>query len=117
MPLIPSPLKSDFWAITSYFNPARYRKRHSNFQVFRKHLKAPLIAVELSYWEGFELQDEDADIVVRLHGGAVLWQKERLLNVALKALPETCRKVAWLDCDIIFQSDDWVGSAGRLLDD
>ncbi len=46
-----------------------------------------------------------------------MWQKERLLNLGLQALPETCRKVAWLDCDIVFGSDDWVAEAERRLDD
>src|SRR5262245_13099430 len=80
-----SAAEGDFWAITTYFNPARYRRRLSNFKIFRKHLKLPLIAVELSYSDGYELQDEDADVLIRLRGGAVLWQKERLFNVALKA--------------------------------
>jgi hypothetical protein len=106
----------DFWAITTYFNPARYRRRLSNFKIFRKYLNVPLLAVEWSYSDDFELQDHDADILVRLHGGAVLWQKERLLNLALKALPNSCHKVAWLDCDIIFQQDNWAQSASMLLD-
>jgi len=108
--------ESDFWAITSYFNPVRYRRRLANFRVFRKHLNVPLVAVELAYSDGFELQVGDADILLQLRGGAVLWQKERLLNLALQALPKSCRKVAWVDCDIIFRSPDWAESADRLLD-
>jgi hypothetical protein len=104
------------WAITTYFNPMRYRRRLSNYRIFRRHLKVPLVAVELSYGDQFDLQQQDADILVRLRGGAVLWQKERLLNLALRALPATCRKVAWLDCDIIFRRPDWAGLASTLLD-
>jgi len=106
----------DFWAITSYFNPMGYKRRFSNYKVFRKNLSVPLVAVELAYSNAFELQEGDADILVRLRGGAVLWQKERLLNVALQALPKSCRKVAWLDCDIIFQMVNWAGAASQLLD-
>jgi hypothetical protein len=40
-----------------------------------------------------------------------------LLNVALKSLPGACDKVAWLDCDILFESDDWVERASRALDE
>jgi hypothetical protein len=105
-----------FWAITSYFNPMRYRRRVLNFRAFRERLNVPLVAVELAYDSNFELQEQDADILIRLRGGAVLWQKERLLNLALQALPENCRKVAWLDCDIIFGAPDWAESAGALLD-
>jgi len=43
----------------------------------------------------------------------VLWQKERLLNVALRSLPLDCEAVAWLDCDIVFGDP---GSAQRARD-
>ena len=113
----PKPSRPDgLWAITAYFNPLRYRRRLSNFRVFREHLKVPLLAVELTYGSDYELQEQDADILVRVHGGALLWQKERLLNLALAALPDDCRKVAWLDCDIVFGAVDWAEHANRLLD-
>jgi hypothetical protein len=107
---------TDLWAVTSYFNPVRYRRRLLNFRIFRKHLQIPLVAVELAYGPEFELQAQDADILIQLRGTAVLWQKERLLNIALKALPSSCRKVAWLDCDIIFDLPGWVDGARSLLD-
>ena len=72
------------WAITSYFNPARYKNRLSNFRVFRANLGVPLVTVELSFDGNFELSEKDSDILIQVSGGAVLWQKERLLNVALK---------------------------------
>jgi hypothetical protein len=106
----------DLWAITSYFNPAGFARRLSNFKLFRERLNVPLVVVELAYGSNFELKEKDADIVVRLQGGAVLWQKERLLNVALQCLPADCRKVAWLDADIFFDSPDWAPSASVLLD-
>jgi hypothetical protein len=104
------------WAITSYFNPMRYRRRSLNFRAFRERLNVPLVAVELTYGPDFELLEQDADILIQLRGGAVLWQKERLLNLALQALPACCRKVAWLDCDIIFCAPEWARSACALLD-
>jgi hypothetical protein len=105
------------WAITCYFNPVGYHRRLDNYRIFRQRLKVPLVAVELSFDEKFHLASGDADILVQLHSAAVLWQKERLLNVALKSLPDTCDKVAWLDCDIIFESDDWAERASRALDE
>src|SRR5262249_51369750 len=105
-----------FWAITSYFNPVGYQRRLPNYRVFRKHLAVPLVTVELSFDGRFELAPEDAEILVQLQGGDVLWQKERLLNLALGKLPETCDKIAWLDCDLIFEREDWVEAARRALD-
>jgi hypothetical protein len=106
----------DFWAITSYFNPAGYRSKYVNYQQFRKHLAVPLMAIELSYGPDFELKDDDAEIVLRRRGRDVLWQKERLLNIALAALPSRCRRVAWVDCDVIFESRDWPGQTRSQLD-
>jgi hypothetical protein len=45
-----------------------------------------------------------------------MWQKERLLNVGLRHLPGDCDKVAWLDADIIFRNDRWIGDASALLE-
>ena len=98
---------SDFWAITSYFNPAGYGSRRANYRHFRKHLGVPLVAVELSFDGNFELTEGDAEILIQLTGGDVMWQKERLLNLALEALPPECDKVMSIDCDVIFTDPDW----------
>jgi hypothetical protein len=104
------------WAITCYFNPIGYRRRLVNYRIFREHLDIPLVAVELAYGPGFELEEKDADILVQLRSEDILWQKERLLNVALQALPSTCRKVVWVDCDVVFESADWAERTSLLLD-
>ena len=93
------------WEITSFFNPAGYKSRLTNYRLFRARLNVPLAAVELSFTGKFELQDTDAEILIQISGGDVMWQKERLLNIALGVLPTECDIVAWLDCDVIFSSD------------
>ena len=40
---------STLWAITTFFNPVRYKQRLRNYRLFRKTLGVPLIAVELSH--------------------------------------------------------------------
>lgn len=105
------------WAITCYFNPVGYKRRLENYQLFRQRLAAPLVTVELSFDGTFQLRRDDAEVVVQLHGRDVMWQKERLLNLALKWLPDRCDQVAWLDCDVIFGSDDWVEQAELALDE
>jgi hypothetical protein len=103
------------WAITSYFNPARYKRRLLNYQVFRSKLRIPLVAVELSFDGQFELTKSDADILIQVSGGAVLWQKERLLNIALKSVPRDVENIAVLDCDIVFERRDWAEDAEARL--
>lgn len=86
--------ESRLWAMTSYFNPIGYRRRHEDYLRFRSRLNAPLIAIELASHDRFELAEGDADILIQVRGGDVMWQKERLLNIALANRPAGCRFVA-----------------------
>jgi hypothetical protein len=96
------------WAITSYFNPARYARRLANYREFRSRLMVPLVTVELARdVAALQLREDDAEILVQLTGEDRLWQKERLLNLALRALPPDCCEVAWLDGDIVIEADEW----------
>src|SRR5689334_2939258 len=104
------------WAITSYFNPVRYCNRRKNYGEFRRRLDLPLLTVELSFDLGFALGASDAEILIQSSGGDAMWQKERLLNIALEALPPACQKIVWLDCDIVFKRDDWIEAIDRGLD-
>src|SRR4051794_12056501 len=116
MAIMARPERRDLWAITSFFNPAGYRRRLDNYRVFRRELAVPLIAVELSYGSPCELRPADADVLIQLRDGDVLWKKKRLLNIALRALPEECDKVIWIDCDTIAGRDDWPDLVRRCLD-
>lgn len=107
----------NFWAITSYFNPADYQRRLQNYRTFRQRLTVPLVTVELSFNGRFQLEHGDAEILVQIPSADIMWQKERLLNLALKSLPESCDKLAWLDCDIVFEDDGWAELASRKLED
>jgi len=94
------------WAITTYFNPVGYRSRLENFRVFREWLPIPLIAVEYSI-DGFDLRPGDAEILVQLQGTDVMWQKERLYNIARRHLPAHCEQVLWIDCDCVISGPNW----------
>ena len=106
----------EHWAVTCLFNPQGYRSRIANYRAFRRHLEVPLVAVELSFDGRFELDTGDADILVRIDGGDVLWQKERLLNLGVARLPRECRAVSVLDCDIVFENRDWSWAALARLE-
>jgi hypothetical protein len=105
----------ELWGITCYFNPVGYKRRLQNYLLFRRHLAIPLITVELAYRDDFALPSDAADVLIRLRSSDVLWQKERLLNLALAALPDRCDAVAWLDCDVVFGDDDWAARAAQAL--
>jgi len=117
-------LPGSFWGITTFFNSAGYRNKYSNYRMFREASKKQglkLLAVEVVFDDSdFELKKEsDADILIQLRGDInnIMWQKERMLNIGLQNLPQDCDKIAWLDCDIIFENNNWVEeTSGMLLD-
>jgi hypothetical protein len=116
MTVAPVKRSGDFWAITSYFNPAGFKRRRINYRRFRERMALPLLALELAFDRPFELSPGDADILIQLRGGDVMWQKERLLNLALDALPPECDTIVGVDCDVIFADDAWIEKTTRLLD-
>lgn len=108
----PSPL----WAIAAYFNPLHWQRRIHNYRLFREHLGVPLVTVELAYDGQFDLEPQDAEILLRFPARDVLWQKERLLNLALAAVPEGVENVACLDADVILERPDIWSQTRRALE-
>ncbi len=108
------------WGITTFFNPSASRVRLANYRAFRERSRKqglPLITVELAMGEApFELGPDDAEQLVRKRSNAVLWQKERLLNLALESLPASCTDVCWIDADVLFEDDAWVSECQALLE-
>jgi len=108
------------WAITCFFNPAGYTNKVTNFLKFSSSLAnqgVKLLAVELSFDGSFQIPDGAADSIVRFQGTSanIMWQKERLLSLALRALPDECTHVAWIDCDILFTDPTWVSRCVEAL--
>lgn len=112
-----SAAESDLWVITAYFNLAGWSSRIKNYRAFHRALSAPLATIEWNPSGRFELADADADLLIRVRGGDLMWQKERLLGVALSALPRHVRYVAWVDCDVVFADPQWHEHTRRLLQD
>lgn len=96
-------------AITTYFNPCRYKTRRINYSLFMAGMRksgVPCITVECAF-SGQDFELPDSLDVMRVRADTLLWQKERLLNLAASWLPPSCRFVAWLDCDILFDNPNW----------
>ncbi len=121
---------SDLGVVTSYYNPCGYRVRAHNFERFVEPLRAagiPLVIVEAGFPSGDapraafdtahgEFTLPEAHGSCRVSARDVMWQKERLLNEGLRRLPARCTKVAWLDADVLFESDEWAVETSRRLD-
>jgi len=117
---MPKGLKGEMWGITCYFNPLRYKTRYNNYKKFREESKRQglkLLTVEMSVDGNYELNDGDAEILVRVKSKSAIWQKERLLNVGIEKLPEACDKIVWIDADIVFENEDWVAETSNKLED
>jgi len=102
-------------AITSFYNPSASKMRLKNFKEFRRMLGIELITVELSFNGVFELNEKDSDYLIQIKKGARIWQKEKLINIALNQLPKNITAVAWIDADIIFENNDWHKEAIEAL--
>mmetsp|Transcript_38552 Transcript_38552/g.95496 ORF Transcript_38552/g.95496 Transcript_38552/m.95496 type:complete len:451 (-) Transcript_38552:707-2059(-) len=126
-------LRKTIMAITTFFNPGRHLNKVANFRAFRQHLMDQgllLVTVELIFRDAegeidadgrlidFQLTAEDSDILIKRSTarGNTLWQKERLMNIALAALPKECTKVVWLDSDLYFVNRNWVPRTAEILD-
>lgn len=108
----------DLCVVVSYFNSHRYRTKRQNFERFAEPIRRSgirLLVVECAFDAApFELPASHESHKIR--GSDVMWQKERLLNHAVAQLPNECRKVAWLDADILFENPHWAVETARLLD-
>ena len=102
--------------ITTFFNPNDYINLKRNYMIFSEKIKekCDLFPIELSFNGEFFIEDENA---IRVQGNSrnVMWQKERLLNLALERLPKKYTNVAWVDCDILFGNEDWVDDCNEML--
>ena len=112
-------VQSSLWGITTLFDASRAQCRIDNYREFRARSHAqglPLVTVELVTGDApFQLRPEDADILIQRRTRSVLWQKERLLNLALEQLPASSTGVCWIDADVLFEDDDWVTETQQLL--
>jgi hypothetical protein len=113
-------LGGELWGIAAYFNPAGYANKLPHLKLFSERVRAQglkLLIIEAAFDDQpFAVDESCADRVVQARATAVLWQKERLLNIALQHLPHDCDKVAWLDGDILLADDHWVAKTAELLD-
>ena len=108
----------DLWLVTTYYNPAGYRTKRTNYERFAAPIRAagiPLVIVECAFGrEPFELPA--GPDIIQVRGRDVMWVKERLINLAISRLPSHVTKVAWLDADILFTNPDWAVQTSALLD-
>lgn len=105
------------WVVTPYYNPCNYQRRRFNYDIFRSTLiqsGIPLLTIECAFGNDTHTLPVAPDII-KVHSGSMIWQKERLLNLAISWLPSSCKFVAWIDCDVLFMNTGWAEDTVNLL--
>ena len=96
--------------ITTFFNPNNYINIKYNFLKFEKGISkydnCELFPIELSFDGNFFIDHKN---VIRISGREcnIMWQKEKLLNIVLDSIPKDYINIAWIDCDILFENENW----------
>jgi hypothetical protein len=108
----------DLGLVTCYFNPSGYETKFKNYEIFREKIESSglkLWTIECVFGDA-EFKLLASPQVFQIRSNSILWQKERLLNLAIERLPDTIQKVAWLDCDILFSNPRWAVETSQLLE-
>ena len=84
----------DLWIITSFFNPQGYKTKLRNYELFLEKIERSglnCVVVECAFGNTpFSLRRSLK--VLQIRGKDIMWQKERLLNLAIQRLPDICRR-------------------------
>lgn len=101
--------------VTCHFNPNRYQRLRDNYVRFMDEINYPVTVVELA------MDDDEffCDGAIQIRGERskhTIWQKERLLNVAIESLPPEVDNVAWIDADLLFMNKNWALDTERQLE-
>lgn len=78
----------------------------ANAREFAHGLRRQGVSLTFAAQDATWLPDECDDAIV-VDGDRSLWQKERLLNLAISRLPDSVDAVAWVDADVLFRDDLW----------
>jgi hypothetical protein len=99
--------------ITVHFNPHRRQRLRDTYYEWRPTLHYPVQCMELV----FAPHDSEIADSTEIRGNSrnMVWQKERLINLAFESLPGHVRYVGWLDHDLVFTNPDWLHEAIVLL--
>ena len=107
----------ELWVVTVYYNPCGYASRRSTYDTFMQTMRTSrinVLTVECAFGEdSFELPTTPD--VVKIRSNSLLWQKERLINIGTTYLPASCKYVAWIDCDVVFENRNWAKETCFLL--
>lgn len=105
--------------ITCHFNFGKFDRPRQNLCRFSRQMETagiPVYGVELHLEDEIPFTQEwDNWIQIACGIESVMFQKERLLNIIEKAVPDHHRMLAWIDADVMFMSPRWIDDTVEIL--
>jgi len=102
---------SDLHVVCAVFNPIRWNSRTALYKNFEQHMLdsgVSLTLVECALGNRpFMLSERPHINYIPVRAKTLAWNKENLINIGINRLPESAQRIAWIDADVEFRSDDW----------
>ena len=111
--------RDDLAVITCHFNWSGYKRPVSNLNRFIRYMESkqiPVYGVELSLNGNFATKGNENWLQIKCKESNILFQKECLLNLAEKMVPEKYTKIAWFDHDVFLDNETWYDELSFALD-
>jgi len=100
--------------ITNYYNPNNDQRRLKNYKLFLEKMNdLNLYTLELNQNTSI---NKNKNISIKNNSINCIWQQYRLINILIEKLPEKYNSVAWIDCDIVFEDENWVEKTEKSLE-
>lgn len=107
--------KKDMAILFVIFNPTFSKRIIMNYWYTRKNFEnqnLPVFTIELVY-EGRKPEIDDA---VHVRSNSFMFHKENLYRILETHIPKKYTKLAFLDCDLIFNDPEWYNLTSQKLD-
>ena len=108
--------KHDMAICLVVFNPSKTKRILMNYFYAKNQFdlqKLPVFTIELIY------NDQPHEIPNAFHvkTNSIMFHKENLYRVLETKIPKKYKKLAFLDCDILFPDPSWYSKTSKLLDE
>lgn len=110
-------MASDIALVIPYLNVCGHDSILQNFRQCRERLRYRATVVELSLTGRFHAATEPTDIQLLGSPRSIMLQHHRLVNLAIRKLPDNIRKVAWIEPDVLFSDPQWLDKLSEALDE
>lgn len=108
--------KNDMAICLVVFNPSKTKRILMNYFYAKNQFdlkKLPVFTIELVY-NGQQPEIPDA---FHVYSNSIMFHKENLYRILETKIPKQYKKLAFLDCDILFDDPAWYDKTSKLLDD